>query len=188
MKKHFNLIFFVCILFFTFFLSEIVNAQTGEWKIALEIKRWFLTIAGSWTTNIWTIWSNPENEERTISMDNVLQTRDTSWFCGWHYTTLQIWDLKNWSYVLPKENISVNISSKTNIAGTENSSISVWPTISNIRWSVKNPTTHLFRAIWTDCWKIWQYSTTWEIKINIPANQSAGTYRGKIYFLLIDNN
>lgn len=162
-------------------------AQT-EWKVTLEVKAWFLSISGSWNLNIGTIYSNPTNEERSIPIENILQTRDISWRCGEYYTTIQISDLSNWWSKISNENISTNLNTITTIQWKTNPSLSIGPTIYNQRWQIKNPTTYIHRSIGTNCGYIGQYSTTWDIKINIPANQLAGTYRGKIYFLLIDNN
>lgn len=188
MKKHFKLWFFITMLLWAIFLFQNANAQNTEGNVSLEIKKWFLKISGSWTANIWTILSSSQIEEYIIPIENILQIKDVSGMCWWHYTTLQIDDIKKWSDTIRKENISINLNSKTTILGSDNPSISVWPTINNIRWLSKNPTTHLFRAIWTDCWYVWQYGTIWNIKINVPANQPTWIYRWKIYYLLIDNN
>ncbi len=162
-------------------------AQT-QGQIALEIKAWFLNISGSGNLNIGTISSNPSNEERSVSIENILQTRDISWRCGEYYTTMQIGNLSNGLSEISNENISINFSTITTIQWKQNPSLSLGPTINNQRWLVKNPTTYIHRSIGTNCGTIGQYTSTWDIKINIPANQPAGTYRGKIYFLLIDNN
>lgn len=164
------------------------NAQDTQGQIALEIKAWFLSISGSWSLNIGTISSNPSNEERTISIVNNLQTRDISWRCGEYYTTMQIGNISNGLSEISNENISINLNTITTVLWKQNPSLSLGPTINNQRWRVKNPTTYIHRSIGTNCWYIGQYSTTWDIKINIPANQPAGIYRGKIYYLLIDNN
>lgn len=178
----------VTILFWLSFIWFTTNAQSTQGQIALEIKRGFLTIAWSWTLNIGTISSNPGIEERTISVENNLQIRDIAGLCDWHYTTLQLSDLSNGSEIISNQNITLNLQSITTILGKDNSSLSLWLTIDNQRWAIKNPATHIYRSIWTNCWYIGQYGTTGDIKINIPANQPAGTYRGKIYYLLIDNN
>lgn len=178
----------VSILFWLSLIWFTTNAQNTQGQIALEIKAWFLTIAWSWTVSIGSISSNPSNEERIIPIENILQMRDISWRCGEHYTTMQIGNLSNGSAEIAKENISVNLQPITTLLGKENPSLSLGPTINNQRWLTTNPTTYIHRSIGTNCGTIGQYAATWDIKINIPANQSAGTYRGKIYFLLIDNN
>lgn len=188
MKKFFLPTIFIITLLGIVFLWQYTNAQTTQWQLALKISRWFLTIDGSWTLNIWPISTNPDTEERTISFDNILQIKDVSGLCSGHYTTAQFSDLSNWSAYISNQNITSNLQSINTILGKENLSLSIWPTIFNQRWSIQNPTTHIYRSIGTNCWTIWQYWTTWDIKINIPANQPAGTYRGKIYYLLIDNN
>ena len=185
-KKNYRLL--SIILFSLSFFWFTTNAQNTQGQIALEIKARFLTIAWSWTLNIWSVLSNPEVEERIVPIENILQIKDISWLCGEYYTTMQISNLSNWSSEITKENISVNLQPIITLLGKENPSLSLGPTINNQRWSIENPTTYIHRSIGTNCWTIGQYWSTWDIKINIPANQPAGTYRGKIYFLLIDNN
>lgn len=187
MKKSFWrwLVFFT--LLGAIFFWQYTNAQ-NQGQVKLEIKRGFLTIDGSWSLSIWSISSNPTVEERVISLENILQIKDVTGFCSGHYTTIQAGDLSNWTSFISNQNIFLNLGTVTTILGKDNPSLSLWPTIASQRWSIKTPTTHLFRSIGINCWIIGQYWTTWDIKINIPANQAAGTYRWKLYYLLIDNN
>ncbi|AHB41527.1 hypothetical protein P148_SR1C00001G0737 [candidate division SR1 bacterium RAAC1_SR1_1] len=188
MKKLFSRLLYSSILFGAIFLGQYSNAQSTQGQIALEIKRGFLTIAGSGALNIGSISSNPSIEERTISVENILQIRDIAGLCNGHYTTLQFSDLSNGSEIISNQNITMNLQSITKILGKDNTSLSLGLIIDNQRGATKNSTTHIYRSIGTNCGYIGQYGTTGDIKINIPANQSAGTYRGKIYYLLIDNN
>jgi len=186
MRKFFILWIFIATILWIVCFSNTTKAE--EWSLSLWIKKEFLTIAGSWLLNIWTISSNPAIEERLLSLENILQIRDLSGLCSWHYTTIQFSDLSDWVNLIGNQNISLNLNNITTIAGISNPSQSIWSILYNIRWFTDNTTTYINRAFWTNCWYIWQYWTTWEIKINIPANQVAGTYRWKIYYLLIDNN
>lgn len=169
------------------FSPGITNAQSrGIWIISLEIKRWFLIIDWSGSINIWAISSVPTPEERTIPIDNTLHIRDTSWLCGNYYTTIQSSNLSFATHTI--SNIRANIASINTIAGKVNNALSIGTAIDNKQGNIKIPKTYIQRPSGEDCLKIGQYTSDWNIHITVPANQTAGNYRWKLYYLLIDNN
>ncbi len=188
MYRQLNQTLFFIIASIALFLPTMTNAQEGLWKISLEIKKGFLQISATGNLQIPAINRQTESQNITIPVNNAFQIRDAGGFCSGHYSTIQVGNLKNWSHIIPKENISINISQINTIAGLENPSNSVWPTIYNIYGSFYNPSTYLYRAIATDCGKIGQYSNTGNLQIHIDPDQEAGNYRWQIYYLLIDHN
>ncbi len=187
MKIYLRISVFIIGIILSSFFSGITNAQSrGVWKITLEIKRWFLTIDWSGSINIWAISSIPTSEERIIPIDNVLHIRDASWLCGNYYTTIQSSNLSYTTHTI--SNIRANITNINTVAGKVNNILSIGTAIDNKQGNIKIPKTYIQRPSGEDCLKIGQYSSDWNIHITIPANQTAGNYRWKLYYLLIDNN
>lgn len=186
MKKFITHSLLFSIVLLSFFWTTKTNAANGT--VSLEIKRGYLTIAGSWSLQIGNINNNPSGEERIIGFNDIFQVRDISWLCGGYYTTIQIGDIKSTTSSIENNALLVQGYSVTTLWGRTNPSIFLWNNIWSQLTQAIQPITYLYRNSNTDCWNIGQYWSTWDIKISIPANQESGIYRGKIYYLLIDNN
>lgn len=184
MKLKFTIIITII---FSFLLFQWLS-HADQWQLSLEIKRGYLTIDGSWSIDIGNITTSWNNEERIIPFLNTFQIKDTSWLCSGHYTTLQFDHLSNWSSIINNQNIQLQTKTLTTIIWKENTSLTFGTAIDNLRGNIRNTENYINRSANTQCGTIGIYGATWDIKINIPANQEAGTYKGKIYFLLIDNN
>lgn len=186
MKKSIIKFFFFSIVLLSFFWTAKTHAANGT--VSLEIKRGYLTIAWSGSLQIGNINNTPSGEERIISFNNIFQIRDISWLCGGYYTTIQIGDIKSTTSSIENNALSLQGYEITTLWGRTNPSIFLWNNIGLQLTQAIQPTTYIYRNNNSDCWNIGQYWSTWDIKISIPANQESGIYRGKIYYLLIDNN
>lgn len=182
--KKIIIFWFICISYLTY---QFAFVEWYEWQVSLTIKAWYLNIIGTWYVNIWTINNQPTTGEIIISTTNTLQIKDLRTSCTGHYTTIQISNINNWSDYISNNNIYFRANSWNIIMWLDNPFSIFWSQISNTRSTAKTPITYIKRENNQWCGIVGQYWENWEIKITVPANQTAGTYRWKIYYLLIEN-
>jgi len=164
-------------------MYSITKAQNT--MISLDITAGHIAIDSSWTINIWAINSSPIEINQIFSI-NSFRMLDLRWG-AWYHTTIQFGDLIKWGDRIANTNIQFKtIHIPFNIYGEDNSYMKFGSGIRNQYASINQPMTYFIRNLneWT--WSIGLFGDTPEIKITVPSNQPAGTYRGIIYYTLID--
>lgn len=170
-------------------LLWLMYAQAAEHgKISLKIIEGFLTIKGTWTIALWEIWYTMVPQEITaIVSPEMFSLQDKAGSCSGYYTTLQASNLTNGANTIANQNVFFKTAiNPIYIQGSINNHVFFWDSIQNKRWSLEKPVTYFYRAKNQWCHIIGEYTDNPELKVTIPALQSTGNYKGKLYYLLID--
>lgn len=155
--------------------------------LTLEITPWLIAIDGSGSINIGTISYNasPVEINQTFPI-NSFRMLDKRWWPG-YYTTLQFGNLIQWSNEISNENIQIKTLANPNtIYGNTNTYMRFWYGIGNQFSGVNHPMTYFVRKANEGTWEIGMFGDTTDIKINVPAYQTGGTYRWAMYYTLYD--
>ena len=173
-----------------FCLLVITGAKTNaeNWIVSLTILKGYLLTRATWTIDIGLINTSPVVQEITATVGaDIFQVQDKVGGCSGYYTTIQADDLSYGTNKITNDNISFKTQiSPSTILGALNNEVRFGNKIGNTRSNIKKPTTYFFRQMGLGCSIIGQYWDSAELKINVPANQTAGIYKGKLYYLLID--